>query len=141
MTAWASLAGWPVMVLKQLLYLFFVSGHKLPYWLDFATLLCCIRSQGILPWDQDADIGMLYPDQPDGVNALRKIIEASTGLYSTYQPNRQLIQLSRYPNDNGQVPVFAVPAVCALHLLMHAQMCGFFLLLTLHILNCISSLR
>ncbi len=76
---------------------------SLPYWLDFATLLCCIRSQGILPWDQDADIGMFYPEGAGGVDGLRARLEEATGLFTTYQPDRLLIQLSRIPNDSGQV--------------------------------------
>jgi len=32
------------------------------YWLDFGTLLGCIRDQKMIPWDNDMDVGILHKD-------------------------------------------------------------------------------
>lgn len=35
--------------------------NHVPVWLDFATLLCQLRSQEINPWDHDVDLSVIHP--------------------------------------------------------------------------------
>jgi LicD family len=91
--------AFPVMFAPQTLVVYFGTnlGLKLAYWLDFATLLACIRNQTILPWDQDSDFGMVYPSDERGLAELRHALEYATGFHTRYRAHRQLIQI--YPSS------------------------------------------
>lgn len=38
------------------------SRHNIPFWLEYGTLLGAIRHQGFIPWDNEADVGMMRDD-------------------------------------------------------------------------------
>ncbi len=40
----------------------FCAAHDLPWFLAFGTALGAMRHDGFIPWDDDADVGMLRPD-------------------------------------------------------------------------------
>jgi hypothetical protein len=49
--------------------------NNLKYWLDFGTLLGAVRNGEIIPWDKDADFGILKKDENILLNLERKINE------------------------------------------------------------------
>jgi len=49
--------------------------HGIRHWLDFGTLLGAVRDETLIPWDDDADLGILAADAPSVV-ALREELEA-----------------------------------------------------------------
>lgn len=55
--------------------------HNLTYFLSAGTALGAIRHKGFIPWDDDADIGMLREDY----NRFRKIVQSELGNAYYYQ--------------------------------------------------------
>jgi hypothetical protein len=52
-----------------------LAEHRIRHWLDFGTLLGAVREGALIPWDHDADFGILAGDA-GAVLALREEIEA-----------------------------------------------------------------
>ena len=78
------------------------AGLQVTYWLDFATLLSNLRNQGLLPWDQDSDLGV---ELAAGVSVpvFRSTLEKDTGLVSYFDDSRHLLQLYSSAESNRQV--------------------------------------
>lgn len=50
-------------VLRMLKYLDKIcSDHEISFWLEYGTLLGAVRHKGFIPWDNEADVGMLRSD-------------------------------------------------------------------------------
>jgi hypothetical protein len=72
------------------------------YWMDFGTLLGAVRNGELIPWDKDADFGVLLKDEPKIDKLYGKIRRAGfdidkpwNGLYKVYysKHNRNYIDL------------------------------------------------
>lgn len=53
--------------------------HDIPYWISGGTLLGAVRHGGFIPWDDDIDIELLYPDYKKLLKILPK--ELPNSLY------------------------------------------------------------
>jgi len=47
-----------------------LDANQFPFWADGGTMLGALRHKGIIPWDKDIDIGLLYEDLPRLVEIL-----------------------------------------------------------------------
>ena len=57
--------------------------HNLQYWLDYGTLLGSLRHNGLIPWDDDIDIGMMRGDY----NKLLEILPQEISLHKNLSKN------------------------------------------------------
>lgn len=64
---------------------------KIPYWLEFGTLLGAIREGKIISWDRDGDVGIWLEDVPK-LKALQKEFEEA-GLQIFFQPGHPILNL------------------------------------------------
>ena len=92
----------------SLLYQLMYDTHQIltdadiKYWLDSGSFLGVIRHEGIIPWDDDIDIGMLYKDKQSFLKLTRifkkcgyTIIPFWFGFKIFYTKIKALTQLNR----------------------------------------------
>lgn len=58
-------------LLKEIVRIF--DKNQIPYWVDAGTCLGAYRYGGMIPWDEDVDIGILMPDFCNAFNALKEL--------------------------------------------------------------------
>jgi hypothetical protein len=75
-----------------------LAEHDIVHWLDFGTLLGAVRDGSLIPWDWDADFGILARDR-ERVLALRDEIEAAG--HSVYLGEPAAIRL--YYSESNQI--------------------------------------
>lgn len=89
-----------------------LARHELEYWLDWGTLLGCVRHGNIIPWDYDADLCMLA----DPYQRLRDLFAAHGGQIdglvlwpNYYGADDQAIMLgfADWPDDSLGIDVVA----------------------------------
>ena len=57
--------------------------HHIPYWLSSGTLIGAVRHKGYIPWDDDIDIEMLWPDYQRLLRILPQELPEYLALQST----------------------------------------------------------
>jgi len=86
--------------------------HNISFWLEYGTLLGCIRHKGFIPWDHEADIGMLRTDYNKFLKIVKEELpedlffqtKESDPLYSSYYIIESKIRdrYSEYIEDRGK---------------------------------------
>jgi len=73
---------------------------QVPYWLDYATLLCALRGQTINAWDHDTDFSTIHPDYRSSTIEAFITLFKSHGLDIGWFESRNLIQIWK-PGNKG----------------------------------------
>ncbi|KRX05799.1 hypothetical protein PPERSA_02331 [Pseudocohnilembus persalinus] len=85
--------------------------NNVPYWVCFGTALGCIRHKGIIPWDDDLDIGMKVDDEQNFLDNIvpqlqqnkLQISKVDFG-YKIYNENSKLIKNTQEQYENYRYP-------------------------------------
>lgn len=88
-----------------------LSKHNLSYWLDYGTLLGCVRHNGFIPWDDDMDISMTREDYCKAQTILKEELEPygftivlNKQIGVGYQHEKTGIWLDIFANDSYYSP-------------------------------------
>ncbi|MBR6455697.1 MAG: LicD family protein, partial [Prevotella sp.] len=57
--------------------------HQIQYWLSSGTLIGAVRHKGFIPWDDDIDIEMLWPDYKRLMKVLPEELPETMALQTT----------------------------------------------------------
>ena len=107
----------PPKIVKLLYQLMFdvhkiLRSHEIPYWANGGTLLGAIRHSGIIPWDDDLDVGMMKKDQDrfiDLKNVFKKcgysIVKVWFG-FKIFYTNRDLTSGYNYSYPNLDIFIY-----------------------------------
>lgn len=60
-----------------------LTEYRITHWLDYGTMLGAVRGGDLIPWDTDADMGILLADAPRLV-ALRQTISNARHTFTTH---------------------------------------------------------
>ena len=63
--------------------------HNIPYYLTGGSCLGAVRHQGFIPWDDDADIGMLYEDYLRFLVALKEDLDPEKYYFQCFASHKE----------------------------------------------------
>lgn len=70
-----------------------LTKHNLTYWLDFGTLLGCVRHHGFIPWDDDMDISVPESQYNNILNVLQKELLQFSGFECADDPEYPMARI------------------------------------------------
>lgn len=63
--------------------------HDIPYYLTGGSCLGAVRHDGFIPWDDDADIGMMYDDYVRFIEVLKKELNPSEYYFQCFDTHKE----------------------------------------------------
>lgn len=77
--------------------------HNIPYWLSGGSMLGAVRHQGFIPWDDDLDIEMLYPDFLKLMEILPKELPENLALQWHTTDENYFFQFAKVRDKNSEL--------------------------------------
>ncbi|MDQ0360933.1 LicD family protein [Breznakia pachnodae] len=63
--------------------------HNIPYYMTGGSCLGAVRHEGFIPWDDDADIGMLYDDYLRFIDILKKELDSDQYYFQCFDTHKE----------------------------------------------------